>query len=58
MLKRVDSSLGMFLWVRLVIDALEYQNSARDLIKSVNRLPEGLEGAYVSETCTLHIQVS
>ncbi|MCJ1426374.1 hypothetical protein MMC29_004277 [Sticta canariensis] len=37
---------GMFLWVRLVIDNLRSQTTARELENSLEKLPEGLEEAY------------
>lgn len=37
--------LGMFLWVRLVIDDLRSQTTASELENSLERLPEGLQEA-------------
>ena len=41
--------LGMFLWVRLVIDNLRSQTTARELENSLEKLPEGLEEAWVDK---------
>jgi hypothetical protein len=40
-----DSFLGMFLWVRLVMQGLENCYSPQDLIDAVHALPEGLDEA-------------
>lgn len=38
-------SLGMFLWVRLVINELENQTTVQELNKALKRLPQGLDEA-------------
>ena len=37
---------GMFLWVRLVTDMLNYQTSEMDIEHAIDQLPEGLNEAY------------
>lgn len=37
---------GMFLWVRLVTDMLNYQTSEMDIERAIDQLPEGLDEAY------------
>ena len=37
--------VGMFLWVRLVIDNLRSQTTIRELESSLEKLPEGLQEA-------------
>jgi hypothetical protein len=39
---------GMFLWVQLVIVALQYQYTEDDLLAALNRLPKNLQEAYIS----------
>jgi hypothetical protein len=40
--------LGMFLWVRLVMNGLENCTSEQELQDAVNTLPEGLDKACVT----------
>ena len=37
--------LGMFLWVRLVMDELENQTTIHELNRAMKRLPQGLDEA-------------
>ena len=39
---------GMFLWVRLVVHDLLSQTTAQELEDALEKLPEGLDQAYVS----------
>ena len=41
-----NKAKGMFLWVRLVTDMLNYQMSELEFETAINQLPEGLDEAY------------
>lgn len=36
----------MFLWVKLVLEIVQDQQSLKDLKAAVDRLPKGLDGVY------------
>jgi hypothetical protein len=42
----------MFLWVQLVIVALQYQYTEDDLLAALNRLPKNLQEAYINNVST------